>query len=118
MDRRSAERVVVDLPITMSVHRGSRAWTETDAEIVDLSHGGMFVRCDRVPSGGGRILVCINSETKGLCAATGDSVRIDERGGFGVQFKRINAAMTDLLNERRDKQGFGKDVPDAQIWVD
>ncbi len=118
MDRRAAERLVVDMPITMSIHRGSRAWTETDAEIVDLSAGGMFVRCDRVPAGGGRILVCINSSSKGLCAATGDSVRIDERGGFGVQFKRVNAAMMDLLNERRDKAAFLQDVPDAQVWVD
>ena len=83
----------------------------------------VIARLDDVCALDGRL--CAVAQLKGEYQLSGllsdyyaRGVRIDERGGFGVQFKRINAAMTDLLNERRDKEAFERDVPDAQIWVD
>lgn len=123
MDRRTSPRIPVRLPVTMSFHKGDRAWTETDAELVNLSDTGMLVHCDRIPPQATHVLLCMSSVSRGLCAAQGEAVRVANEGGFAVRFNHINQAMVGLINELSFLDAAGGtraqfDVPEVQVWVD
>ncbi len=122
-ERRTAERILLDLPVTMSFNAGGVRWTETDAALVDVSPSGMFIRCDRQPGDDNRILIGLLHPRFGLCAAAGKLARCDGWGGFGVQFERCNDALLRLVDE------LGRLAPgqrssataghlEARVWIE
>lgn len=112
-------RVPVQLPATMTYARGRRAWTEADAHLVDVSTGGALVCCDRVPKASNSVLVCMLSTRRGLCAAAGDPIRRDTRGGFAIRFRHVNNAMAEFLGELMDRgPSMLDEIPEVQIWID
>lgn len=121
-ERRGNERVPLDIQVTVHFKGGTR-WTETDAALVDLSAHGMFVRTDRNPTGGHRILLGILHEELGLCAAWGRAIRFDGWGGFGVRFGRTNAPLLSFIRRMSLLSPSGRSdaltTPiDARIWIE
>lgn len=123
IERRNDERHPVGLQVTITFHGSGFRWTETDAELGDLSTSGMFVRCDRVPNDGDRVLVGFLLPDGSLCAAAGRPVRFDGWGGFGVRFESVNSALTDFLRDL-DLVGPGRRAQmvaalrDARVWIE
>jgi hypothetical protein len=122
-ERRNHERILLAGQITVHFKDKEIRWTETDATLVDLSSGGMFIRCDRMPRQGQRVLIGLMHEDRGLCAAWGKAVRVDGWGGFGVEFNRTNDRLTELVGElqlaspqNRGEQFAG--AVDARIWIE
>jgi hypothetical protein len=122
-ERRSLERVPVELGATLVFHDGMSRWTETDAALVDLSGRGMFVRCDRVPGMSRQVVVRLAASGRGMCAAAGRPVRFDGWGGFAVRFERVNRPLTELVAGLA-RLGPGARaaalaaVMDVQIWIE
>ena len=121
-ERRGNQRVPLDIQVTMHFN-GAARWTETDAALIDLSAHGMFVRTDRNPSPGHRILLGIINEELGLCAAWGRAVRFDGWGGFGVRFGRTNDPLLAFIRQLGLLSPSGRTdaltAPiDARIWIE
>jgi hypothetical protein len=122
-ERRNHARILLAGQITVHFKGGEIRWTETDATLVDLSNGGMFIRCDRMPRPGQRILVGLMHDDRGLGAAWGKAVRVDGWGGFGVEFDRTNERMDELVGEialsspgTRGEEFAG--TVDGRIWIE
>ena len=121
-ERRGNERVPLDIQVTVHFKGGTR-WTETDAALVDLSPHGMFVRTDRNPSDGHRILLGILHGELGLCAAWGRAIRFDGWGGFGVRFGRTNDPLLAFIRQLSLLSPSGRsdaltEPIDARIWIE
>ena len=122
-DRRTAERIHLGFQIVVNYNDGTVRWTETDATLVDVSQVGMFVRSDRTPRDGQRILVHVMHNRRGLCAAWGHAVRFDGWGGFGVNFRRINDSLSGFIGELALANAYRRSeimesALDARIWID
>ena len=123
-ERRGTARFILDRQVMVSFKgAGPERWTEADAAIVDVSHGGMAVRCDRVPDPRQRVMVGFLWRGHGLCAATGRAIHFDGFGGFGVEFGRTNVMFKDFLKSLElltdgDRREHLAQVRDAQIWIE
>ena len=122
-ERRLAQRIAMRTQITVHFTDGGIRWAETDATLVDLSSEGLLIDCDRMPRQGQHILLGLKHPERGLCAAWGETVRRNGCGGFGVQFKRINNSLGELVREIADtpeseRAGLLAEALDAKVWID
>lgn len=84
----------------MIVHFKDRdaRWAELDATLVNVSRGGMLVRCERVPHPSDRVLVGMIYRAHGLCAAWGRAVRASD-GRFAIALRRSDERWASLIDE-------------------
>lgn len=123
IDRRRDERQQLGLQVTVTFTTDGYRWTETDAEVLDVSSTGMFARCDRVPREGHRVLVGFMLPDGNLCAAAGRPVRFDGWGGFGVRFESANQPLLDFLRDLervdpRERAQLVAGARDARVWIE
>ncbi len=95
VDARADERVELGVPVCLQFGVDA-SWVETDASLVDLSHDGMLVACDRLPKTSQRVFLVIEHKQLGECIALGSPVRHSD-SGFGVHFEHANDLMHELI---------------------
>jgi hypothetical protein len=123
IERRDRERLPLGVQVLLTFNSGPSRWTETDAAVVDISPDGMFVRCDRVPDLGQRVLVGFMDERGHLCAAAGRMVRFDGWGGFGVRFDSVNESLAEFIRALQlatpaGRAGVIASARDVRVWIE
>ncbi len=94
-ERRAGERLALYVPVVLQFGVDV-LWLETDALLVDLSHSGMQVACDRLPLGEQHVFLALQHGVLGECTALGAPARYTNRG-FAVQFQWKNTRMRQLI---------------------
>jgi hypothetical protein len=120
VDRRNHGRVPVGLTI-VATFEGAARWIETDAELVDVSVGGMALRTDRRPRPGDRVSFELRLPGEQACTAAGRVVARRAGGACAVAFdamtesmRRLLVALTDAAPELR--RGLLAELVRPAIW--
>lgn len=83
-------RVRADLGVVIAFADGHKA----PARVVDVSTGGMNVRCDRVPAFGERLTVIVRLQESDDWHLIPATVRWFSGQGFGLGFENLDARQT------------------------
>jgi hypothetical protein len=97
--RRRVHRVRADLGVVVAFKDGDKR----PARVIDLSVGGMHLRCDRVPEYGEVVKVVVQLRSSGDWHFLPGAVRWFTSQGFGVGFETLDQkqarALADFLDQ-------------------